>query len=171
MLAIPFGAYPELPRPELANKVVVNATNYYPDRDGHIPQLDSGTTTSSAYLAVQWPEAHVAKALNNVDYLRLPQLARPAGSTDRTALPIAADDPDSGAAVTRLLDSLGFDALDLGGLEDSWRSQPGTPIYVAPYYSQASEDPAMDPMQQFVNAAPVPVSLAQALALAQAATR
>lgn len=168
VLAMPFGAYGALPAASLSGKVIVDATNYYPDRDGQVPELDEGRVTSSEFLARQWPDAQVVKGINNVDFIRLPQLARPAGSPERTALPVAGDDAPAKAKVIEFLDVIGFDALDLGPLEQGWRSQPDTPIYVTPY-SRPAEPPVEDPMQRFLTAVPVPVPLAQARELAAAA--
>ncbi|WP_433531780.1 NADPH-dependent F420 reductase [Micromonospora sp. CA-263727] len=167
VLALPFGAYEALPKVSLSGKVIVDATNYYPDRDGMIAELAEGATTSTEFLSGQWPGARVVKGLNNVDFIRLPQLARPAGSPERTALPVAGDDAEAKAQVVAFLDAIGFDTLDLGGLAEGRRSQPDTPIYVTPYFRPA-EPPAEDPMQAFVTALPVPVPLAQARELAAA---
>ncbi|MFT3887693.1 MAG: hypothetical protein QM713_05975 [Arachnia sp.] len=76
-------------------------------------------------------------------------------------LPIAGDDPAAKTRVVAFLDAIGFDALDLGALAEGRRSQPGSPIYVTPYY-RPTDPAAEDPMQAFVSAAPVPVPLARA---------
>ena len=73
------------------------------------------------------------KVFNNIFYKHLRSLARPAGAADRTYLPIAGDDPAAKAAVTGFLDSIGYGAVDAGTLADSWRQEPGTPVYGAPY--------------------------------------
>ncbi|GAA3658419.1 NADPH-dependent F420 reductase [Microbacterium marinilacus] len=164
VLAIPFGAGGDLPAGVLVGKTVVDATNYYPDRDGHIAALDEGTVTSSEHVASLLPDARLVKGLNNIDFVRLPQLGRPAGSAERSALPIAGDDPAAKAEVTAFLDAIGFDALDLGPLAEGRRSQPGTPIYVTPY-SRPAESAVEDPMQRFLTAVPVPVPLAEAIEL------
>ncbi|MFT4262604.1 MAG: NAD(P)-binding domain-containing protein [Nocardioides sp.] len=170
VLALPFGASAALPAASLSGKVVIDATNYYPDRDGHVPALDAAELTSSELLARQWPDAQVVKGLNNVDFLHLPMLPRPAGADDRTALPIAGDDGDAKARVVTFLDAIGFDALDLGALAEGWRSQPGSPVYVTPYYRE-SDEPDLDPRQRFMTAEPTPVPLETARALASEATR
>lgn len=170
VLATPFGVYPALPADSLAGKVIVDATNYYPDRDGRIARLEEGAVTSTGLLAEQWPGARLVKGLNNVDHLRLPLLTRPAGDAERTALPIAGDDTEAKAEAIAFLDRIGFDALDLGGLAESWRSQPGTPIYVTPFF-RMSEEGGGDARQRFASAAPVAVPLARARELAAAAGR
>src|SRR6202007_2513226 len=71
----------------------------------------------------------VVKAFNNIYARHLLELGRPAGAPTRIALPVAGDDPAAKAVVLRLIDELGFDGVDAGGLDESWRQQPGTPVY------------------------------------------
>lgn len=168
VVAVPLAAYSSLAPQMLAGKVVIDAMNYYPDRDGPMPELTGSGLSSSEFLQRQWPGAQVVKALNNVDAVRLPLLPRPAGRPDRTALPVSADDAGAMATVIEVLDRIGFDTLSLGSLSESWRSQPGTPIYVAPYFRDR-EPASEDPYQRFVEAEPVPVPLARARELADAA--
>lgn len=169
VLAVPLRAYADLPVAALAGKVVVDATNYYPARDGQITELDSAETTSSEIVQRAAPLARVVKALNTVDFVRLPRLARPAGAPDRTALPVAGDDPEAKASAIELLDAIGFDAVDAGSLAEGWRFQPGTPTYVQPYSRPGASD-TDDPLRQFLDAEPVPVPASQAHALLDAAT-
>ncbi len=135
VVAIPLRAYPSSRRPggPLAGKAVIDADNYYPQRDGQITELDSGAVTSSGLLQRHLPGSHVVKAFNNIFYRHLLSLARPAGAADRTFLPIAGDDPAAKQAVTAFLDSIGYGTVDAGSLADSWRQEPGTPVYGAPY--------------------------------------
>jgi predicted dinucleotide-binding enzyme len=133
VVAIPLRAYPSIPAGPLAGKTVIDADNYYPERDSHIAELDSGAVTSSGLLQRHLPGSHVVKAFNNIFYRHLLSLARPAGAADRTFLPIAGDDPAAKQAVTGFLDSIGYGAVDAGSLADSWRQEPGTPVYGAPY--------------------------------------
>jgi len=130
---VPLHAYGQLPAAELAGKTVIDTMNYYPQRDGAIAELDSGELTTSGLLQRHLTESHVVKAFNNIFYRALAELPRPAGAPDRSALPIAGDDDAAKAAVTTLLDQLGYDAVDIGGLADSWRSQNGRPVYTTPY--------------------------------------
>lgn len=139
--AIPVSAFGKLPVAALAGKTVIDTANYYPERDGHVPELDSGELTSSGLLQRHLPESTVVKGLNVLTPHQIGTLARPAGAADRSALPIAGDDPEAKAAVTRLLDRLGFDAVDSGGLAGSWRAEPGTPGYILPYLGEV---PPMD---------------------------
>ncbi len=127
--------------------VVVDTGNYYPrQRDGRIDGIEGGLTES------RWVEQGlgrpVVKAFNNIYAQHLMERGRPAGTPGRIALPIAGDDAATKAVVLRLLDKLGFDGVDAGGLDESWRQQPGTPVYAADFdaegvrraLSQASPD-------------------------------
>ncbi|WP_188188398.1 NADPH-dependent F420 reductase [Nonomuraea sp. SYSU D8015] len=130
---VPLKAYAELPAAALAGKTVIDTMNYYPDRDGRLAELDAGELTSSELVQRHLSDSVVVKAFNNIDFRRLFTSARPSGAADRSALPIAGNAPTAKAEVARLLDTLGYDAVDLGALADSWRSEPGTPVYVQPY--------------------------------------
>jgi 8-hydroxy-5-deazaflavin:NADPH oxidoreductase len=144
VIAIPLRAYRSVPAEPLAGQTVIDAGNYYPQRDGQIVELDRGSVTSSELLQRHLPAAHVVKAFNNIYYRHLQSLARPAGAADRSFLPIAGDDPGARQAVTAFLDSIGYGAVDAGSLADSWRQQPGTPVYGAPYgpFEQPAGTPA-----------------------------
>jgi predicted dinucleotide-binding enzyme len=133
VVTIPLKAYLEVPAEPLAGKPVLDTINYYPQRDGAFPGLDDGSVTSSELLQQHLPDAHVVKVFNNINFRHLASLGRPAGDPDRSALPIAGDDADAKAAVSRFLDSLGYDAYDAGGLAEGWRFQPGQPAYGSPY--------------------------------------
>ncbi|WP_410611265.1 NADPH-dependent F420 reductase [Amycolatopsis sp. lyj-109] len=131
---IPLHAYGELPASALAGKTVLDTMNYYPQRDGRIAELDTNELTSSALVQRHLAGSRVIKAFNNISYFHLLDLARSAGAPDRSALPIAGDDPVAKAEATRLLDALGYDAVDIGTLAESWRSEPDAPGYVQPYF-------------------------------------
>jgi 8-hydroxy-5-deazaflavin:NADPH oxidoreductase len=110
--------------------VVIDTGNYYPkQRDGKIDDIENGTTES------RWVANHlghtVVKAFNGIYASHLLTHGKPPGAPGRIALPVAGDDPAPNAAVIDLLDQLGFDGVDAGGLDDSWRQQPGTPVYGA----------------------------------------
>lgn len=115
---------------------MIDTNNYYPERDGHIAELDDESTTTSELLAAHLPESHVVKAFNNIVAAHLGELARPAGAADRSALAIAGDDADAKATVTGLLDSLGYDTVDVGPLAEGWRYQRDTPAYGLPYIAE-----------------------------------
>lgn len=108
--------------------VVVDTGNYYPrQRDGRIPEIEAGLPES------RWVEKQlgrpVIKAFNNIYAQHLMNYGRPKGNPKRIALPVAGDDTRAKNIVMRLIDELGFDAVDAGGLDESWRQQPGTPVY------------------------------------------
>jgi len=108
--------------------VVVDTGNYYPrQRDGRIDPIERGTT-ETRWVADRLGRP-VVKAFNTIYARHLLELGKPTDAPNRIALPIAGDDPRAKEVVSRLLDELGFDAVDGGGLDDSWRQQPGTPVY------------------------------------------
>jgi predicted dinucleotide-binding enzyme len=125
-VAIPLHAIGDLPPEPFAGKLVVDPNNYRPQRDGHIPQLDADQTTSSELLASMLPGASVVKAFNTVFFQRLlddshPEL--PAG--DRLEIPVAGDDANAKRTVIKLIDQIGFTAVDAGTLAEGRRLQPG----------------------------------------------
>jgi 8-hydroxy-5-deazaflavin:NADPH oxidoreductase len=108
---------------------VVDTGNYVPRfRDAPVGELDNGTIQSV------WAQAQLrhplVKAFNNIKPDRLEALSKPAGVPGRVALPVAGDDAPAKATVLRLIDELGFDGVDAGELSESWRQQPGTPVYL-----------------------------------------
>ncbi|HTG49572.1 MAG TPA: NAD(P)-binding domain-containing protein [Gemmatimonadales bacterium] len=108
--------------------VVVDTGNYYPrQRDGRIDPIEHGAT-ETRWVADRLGRP-VVKAFNNIYARHLLDRGKPKGAPGRVALPIAGDDPRAKEVVSRLLDELGFDAVDGGGLDESWRQQPGTPVY------------------------------------------
>ncbi len=109
---------------------VVDTGNYYPkERDGLIAEIEGGTTES------RWVSEHlgrpVVKAFNGIYAAHLVDKAVPRGTPGRIALPVAGDDAEAKAKVMALIDEIGFDAVDAGGIDESWRQQPGTPVYGA----------------------------------------
>ena len=144
VVAIPVKAYRRLPVAALAGRVILDTGNYYPQRDGQLAELDDGSLTSSGLLQRHLPQALVVKVFNNIYFRHLGSLARPSGAADRSALPIAGDDAAAKAAVTAFLDSIGYDAVDAGPVAESWRQEPGTPAYGAPYgpFSDQTGTPA-----------------------------
>ena len=139
MVRTPLGEYPSIPVEPMAGKVVLDACNYDPRRDGHLADLDAGRATSSGLLQRHLSRSQVVKVFNNILAKHLRSLARPHGTADRSALPIAGDDDHAKATVTALLDSIGYDAVDAGPLAESWRQEPGTPVYRSPYGSLSDE--------------------------------
>jgi len=139
LISIPVGAYPKVPVAELAGKIVMDTGNYYPARDGQIAELDSKSLTSSGWLQRDLPGALVVKVFNNIFFKHLESLPRPAGAADRSYLPIAGDGSAAKTVVTEFLDSIGYGTIDVGPLAESWRQEPGTPVYGTPYGSFEDE--------------------------------
>ena len=132
VVTIPEKKVPELDKGFLngANPgvIVIDTGNYYPQqRDGLIADIEGGTTES------RWVSNHighpVVKAFNGIYSVNLIEKARPAGAPDRMALPVAGDDPAAKKIVMDLIEELGFSAVDAGSIDESWRQQPGTPVY------------------------------------------
>lgn len=129
--AIPLKGYDTLPAEALKGKVLVDASNYYPGRDGTIDAIEQGTP-SSKLIADHLGGARVVKAFNTIYWERIRDLHKPAGDPDRLAVPVAADDEEAKRIVFGLVDDIGFDAVDGGTLADSGRQQPDTPVYNKP---------------------------------------
>ena len=144
VVTVPVKAFSNLPAAPLAGKTVIDTCNYGPERDGHIPELDSKSLTSSELLLRYVPDAMLVKAFNNIFFKHLLSLARPAGAADRSYLPIAGDSAPAKAAVTEFIESLGYSVVDAGPLADSWRQATGTPVWGTPYgpYSDEKGQPA-----------------------------
>jgi hypothetical protein len=136
VVTVPLRAYKSVPVEPLAGKVVIDTNNYYPGRDGTIPELEDGSATVSGLLQQHLGTARVVKGFNNIYFKHLLSLARPSGAGDRSALPIAGDDAAAKATVTAFLDSIGYDAVDAGGLSESWRFERDMPAYGVPYASK-----------------------------------
>jgi predicted dinucleotide-binding enzyme len=128
VVTIPLGRYREVPVEPLAGKIVVDTNNYYPQRDGHIAELDEKTDTSSGLLQKHLPTSHVVKAFNHIRAADITTDGTPAGTPGRRALVVAGDNADAVATVTRLYDEFGFDAVVIG-LDESWRVETNTPAY------------------------------------------
>src|SRR5216684_140565 len=130
-IVVPQKAIPELPN-GLLNKarketIVIDVGNYYPFRDGRIDELENGLTERV------WGERQIGrpviKVLNTIPSKALMAAGRPAGSRDRVALPISGDNTKAKEVVAQLIDRIGFDSVDAGTIADSWRQQPGSPVY------------------------------------------
>jgi predicted dinucleotide-binding enzyme len=128
-VTVPVSAFPGLPAAPLAGKTVIDTCNYGPERDGHILELEGTSLTSSELLLRHLPDAQVVKAFNNIFFKHLLALGRPAGTSDRSYLPIAGNSATAKRAVTELIDSLGYNVVDAGPLADSWRQETGTPVW------------------------------------------
>jgi predicted dinucleotide-binding enzyme len=139
VVTVPVNAFANLPAAALARKTVIDTCNYGPERDGHIPELDGKSLTSSELLLRHIPDAMLVKAFNNIFFKHLLSLARPAGAADRSYLPIAGDSAPAKAAVTEFIDSIGYSVVDAGPLADSWRQATGTPVWGTPYGPYSDE--------------------------------
>ena len=129
VVTIPLKSYRDVPVAPLVGKIVIDTNNYYPQRDGQIPELDNESTTTSELLQAHLPKSKVVKAFNHLYAASLTTDGQPAGSENRRALAIAGDDEAAKAAVARLIDQFGFDVVDVGPLKESWRIQRDTPGY------------------------------------------
>jgi len=130
LVAIPFGRYRELPTHVPPGTIVVDAMNYYPARDGHFAELDDDSTTSSELLAAHLPGARVVKAFNTMNWRTQRDGARWGPRDERLVLCVAGDDVGAKARVSRLIEEIGFAAVNTGGLADGGRrQQPGSAIY------------------------------------------
>ena len=129
VVTIPLKNIGDVPVAPLAGKIVIDTNNYYPQRDGHIPELDNESTTTSELLQAHLPTSKVVKAFNHIYASQLTTDGKPAGAPNRRALVIAGDDTAAKATVTKLLDQFGFDTVDAGPLKEGWRIQRDTPGY------------------------------------------
>jgi 8-hydroxy-5-deazaflavin:NADPH oxidoreductase len=129
VVTLPLKNYTAVPVVSLAGKIVIDTNNYYPQRDGHIPELDNESTTTAELLQAHLPTSRVVKAFNHIYAAELTTHGQPAGTKNRRALVIAGDDRDAKATATHLLDQFGFDTVDAGPLREGWRIQRDTPGY------------------------------------------
>ena len=129
VVTVPLKNYRAVPVEALAGKIVIDTNNYYPERDGHIAELDNESTTTSELLQAHLPTSKVVKGFNHIYAAALTTDGQPSGTKNRRALVIAGDDPGAKTTVTRLLDDFGFDTVDAGPLKEGWRIQRDTPGY------------------------------------------
>jgi predicted dinucleotide-binding enzyme len=136
VVTIPEGHVADLPKNLFGDTpdqtVVIDTGNYYPrERDGRIEPIEAGMIES------RWVEQQlgrsVIKVFNNIYARHLLELGRPAGTPGRIALPVSGDDVAAKSVVLALVDELGFDGVDAGTLDESWRQQPGSPVYTTDF--------------------------------------
>ncbi|WP_138759479.1 NADPH-dependent F420 reductase [Modestobacter altitudinis] len=151
VVTVPLKNYREVPVEPLRGKVVIDTNNYYPERDGHVAELDDESTTTGELLQAHLPESQVVKAFNSIYVTQLGTLQRPAGDPERSVLPIAGDDEAAKQTVTGFLDSIGYDAHDVGPLAEGWRFQRDTAAYVM-IYAVPGPDAPNGPGQQVTRA-------------------
>ncbi|HTL42810.1 MAG TPA: NADPH-dependent F420 reductase [Vicinamibacterales bacterium] len=129
VVTIPLKAIDTVPVEPLKGKIVIDTNNYYPQRDGHIPELDNESTTTAEMLQRHLPQSKVVKAFNHIYAAELTTHGQPAGTPNRRALVIAGDDSGAKKAVAEMIDKFGFDVVDAGPLREGWRIQRDTPGY------------------------------------------
>jgi predicted dinucleotide-binding enzyme len=172
VVATPLGAFNKLPVEALAGKIVIDMMNYYPIREGQISVLDRGEMTSSEMLQRHLAGSKVIKALHNQDAPHLLINARLNDKTGRTTLPVSGDDADAKRTVISFLEKIGYDAIDAGSLAESWRVEPGSPIYVWPYAPKVPAGLSGEDAEVFYVTTPGPrVSAAEAQQLISKAVR
>lgn len=128
IVTIPLKNIAQVPPAPLSGKIVIDTNNYYPQRDGQIAELDSESATVSGLLQAHLPESRVVKGFNHINFADIEPDARPEGSADRRALAVFGDDADAKRLAIALHNEFGYDAIDGGSLDESWkieRDQPG----------------------------------------------
>lgn len=132
ILAIPFINYTSLPADLLSHKIVLDATNYYPDRDGNIEQLDQYQTTTSEMVANHLKQSRIVKIFNATLAKDIMKDAKPNETQGRRAIPIASNDEQAKQIVIALLNQVGFDHVDIGELANGWKFERAKPAYCIP---------------------------------------
>lgn len=130
IVAIPITAIGQVPVEPLAGKVVIATINYFPGRLGHIAEIDNGTTTAPGLLQAHLPASKVVRAFSMINAAEMSGDGHPEGDPKRRALALAGDDPAARQLVAGLYNEFGFDAVDIGGLAESWRVDAGQPAFV-----------------------------------------
>jgi predicted dinucleotide-binding enzyme len=130
VVTVPLKSIGDIPVEPLAGKIVIDTNNYYWERDGHMPALDKGETTTSELLQDHLPGSKVAKGFNHISAKQITTDGTPSGAPDRRALATASDYPEAAELVTKLYDEFGFDTVNIGLLSESWRVERDRPAYV-----------------------------------------
>ncbi|MFC9773674.1 MULTISPECIES: NADPH-dependent F420 reductase [unclassified Pseudarthrobacter] len=130
VVTVPLKNYKDVPAEPLAGKIVIDTNNYYWERDGRVPALDNGEATTSGLLQEHLPQSKVAKGFNHIMAKDITTDGTPSGTENRRALATASDYPEAAELVTNLYDEFGFDTVNAGPLEESWRVERDRPAYV-----------------------------------------
>ncbi|CAL4861098.1 NAD(P)-binding domain-containing protein [Microbacterium sp. MM2322] len=130
VVTVPLHAIDALPVEQLAGKIVVDTNNYYWERDGHIAELDEKKTTTSRMLQDRLPQSTVVKGFNHIPAADITTDGAPAGAPGRRALATSSDSDDAIVFITKLYDDFGFDTVNVGPLDESWRVERDQPAYV-----------------------------------------
>lgn len=138
LVAMPFFAYEALPADRLAGKIVVDAMNYYPARDG---EIDSSGLSSTELVARHLPDSRLVKAFNTMNYGKLRAEGRPSAPVEeRLVLFVAGDDEEAKSVVSKIIEEIGFAPVDTGPLGESRKQEPGSPIYNVPVHRQQARE-------------------------------
>lgn len=129
LIAVPLTAFDSLPVEAIGGKQVIDAVNYYPDRDGRNAELDRGRLGTSELLARHLPRARITKGFNAIEMTKFETAGLPERAANRQALPLAGDDAEGKRIVTALYDAAGYDTIDAGPLSEGWRFERGQPCY------------------------------------------
>jgi 8-hydroxy-5-deazaflavin:NADPH oxidoreductase len=130
VIAVPLVAISQLPVEPLVGKVVIATTNYNPERDGHVKELDAGVATVAGLVQDHLPQSQVVRAFSHISAAEVTTDGEPHGTPNRRALAIAGNDADAKRLVADLYDQVGFDTVDIGDLDESWRVDRGQPAFI-----------------------------------------
>ncbi|MFT0762732.1 NAD(P)-binding domain-containing protein [Actinomyces sp. F1_1611] len=126
VVSVPYGAIEAVPAAPLSGKVIIDTTNYFPLRDGNIAELDDQRESEAGRVQRHFADSRVVKTFNRILAAEITSTARDQGAADRRALTIFGDDPRAKQLVTEFVDSIGFDVVDGGSLDDSRSVQPNS---------------------------------------------
>jgi 8-hydroxy-5-deazaflavin:NADPH oxidoreductase len=157
VLAVPFAKHESLPLNRLGGKLVIDAVNYWAPSDGEIPEVTGSELGTSELIQAKLPPGtRLVKALNTVGYHELDLDARPKGAPDRKAIAVAGDDREAVRAVSHLIDDLGFDPVDAGGLANGRALEPGTSVFGTGLDAESTADYLRGNLSGAARACPVP---------------